>query len=464
MRILLYGEIILDRYFISITNRKAPECDIPIFQTVKIEDKLGGAANVAANLNQFCDLEFISVLGNDDVSKSIINLLNSNSIKNKIFFSERKSIIKNRTICNNKIVHRLDIEDTFDIPENLSDEIILYLESKFISNKIDGFILSDYNKGIIPINLSKKIIELCNKYNVMIFVDPKIKDINKYYGCTFFKPNYSEALEIISNYNKSQVNLNPTQTDINHTQLVITLYKIIGCKYLLITLGSDGMIGYDGVDLIRITHTNPINLIDVTGAGDIVISVFSYIFILSNDFGFSCQIANSIAGKSVEVLGNYKFSIEDIKNSNKIIHSKQIDTISNIRKIHSNIVFTNGCFDIVHTGHIKLLRYCKSIGDVLILGLNSDSSIKRLKGESRPINKQEDRIEFIQLLDFVDYIIVFDEDSPYNILSNLKPDILVKGSDYSIDNVIGKEFASKVELFNLIPNKSTTGIIKKIIG
>lgn len=452
MRLLVYGEIILDKYFYCTSNRKAPECDIPIYLNQSVENKLGGAANVVFNLKDFCDVEFVSVLGNDQYQKEIIDLFKSFGIKNKIFVSERKCIVKNRTICNNQIIHRLDIEDTFDIPNNLESNILSYFEQQFNLEKCDGLIISDYNKGIIPFGMCQKIIQLCNKYNIKTFVDPKIKDCAKYFGCTFYKPNLSEA------YNTLGINSNQS-FEIGYLQ---NLYRKVNCKYLLVTKGSEGMIGFDGTNIFNHTHKNKINVVDVTGAGDIIISVFSFIFLLTNDFDFSCRISNYIGGISVQHLGNYKFELKDIIKSNSIINSTDTDIIKNFRKIHKNIVFTNGCFDIVHTGHLRLLKYCKEQGDILVLGLNSDCSIKRLKGDSRPINKQEDRIEFIELLDIVDYIILFDEDNPLNILENLLPNTLVKGSDYNIYNVIGKEYADNILFFDLVPEKSTTNIIKKI--
>jgi D-beta-D-heptose 7-phosphate kinase/D-beta-D-heptose 1-phosphate adenosyltransferase len=455
MRIIVYGEIILDKYFISTTNRKAPECDIPIYLNKSIENKLGGASNVALNLNNFCDLEFVSVLGNDEYKNEIINLLNNNGIKHKLFVSDRKCIVKNRTICNNQIVHRLDIEDSFDISDDLINNILLYFEKKFKTEKFDGLILSDYNKGIIPFKMSQKIIELCNSFGIKTFVDPKVKDFNKYLNCTFFKPNFDEACGILN------LDISNKHSIIDE-KILCELYKKVNCNYLMITKGSEGLIGYNGLSFTHIKHNKTIDVVDVTGAGDIIISVFTFIFLLTNDFEFSCKISNCVGGVSVQHLGNYRFTNTDIIKSNSCIYSTDVSIIKNLRKLHKNIVFTNGCFDIIHTGHLKLLKYCKSQGDILVLGLNTDNSIKRFKGETRPINKQSDRVEFIQLLDIADYIIIFDENDPTNILKNLLPDIMVKGSDYNIDNIIGKEYAKKVLFFDLVPEKSTTNIIKKI--
>ena len=451
MRIIIYGELIQDKYYYSTTSRMAPEANIPVYLESNTELKLGGAANVAINLSSFCNVEFISVISNDyNEFNEVEKILNKNNIKFQFFKENRKSIIKNRIICNNFIVNRFDIEDTFDINKNSQDNIYNYISSKI--NEIDGIIISDYNKGIIPDELCKNIISLANTNNVLIFIDPKVNNPNKYKNCTFFKPNMKEAIELL-NDNKI----------INKEDIIKNLYNKINCKYLLVTDNENGMIGLDNNNnLINEKHSDNIKVQDVTGAGDTVLSVFVYIFLLTNDFKFSIKISNYIAGKSVQYLGNYKFTIEDIKEYNKIIYSYQTDIIQNISKIHKNIVFTNGCFDIVHIGHLKLLNYCKTIGDILILGLNSDSSIKQIKGDTRPINCLSDRINFLYLLGIIDYIIVFDEQTPINIIKNLKPTFLVKGSDYKPENVIGKEYVNKVIIYDLIPDKSTSNIIKKI--
>ena len=448
MQIVVFGELMIDKYFYSITNRMAPEANIPIYKIENSNIKLGGAANVAINLSNLCSVEFVSVIGNNTNLDEIEKILNENNIKFTFFKENRESIIKNRIVCDNKIVNRFDIEDTFIINKNTKDDIYEYINSRISS--IDGLVISDYNKGIISTDLCINLINLCNKYSIKTFIDPKINDINKYKNCTLLKPNYKEALLMLN-----------VDDCISNEELAKKLFEKIGCKYLLITNGEFGMFGYSN-DYIEIKHDSKIDVIDVTGAGDVVISILTYIFLLTNDFVCSIRIANYVAGKSVKSIGNYKFSIKDIKEYFKVIYSNQTSLISNISKIHKNIVFTNGCFDIVHIGHLKLLNFAKSKGDVLILGINSDSSIKKIKGDSRPINNEKDRIEFLFLLNIVDYIIIFDEETPYNIIKNLKPKVLIKGGDYKIENVVGREFADEVILYDLVPDKSTSLIINRI--
>jgi D-beta-D-heptose 7-phosphate kinase/D-beta-D-heptose 1-phosphate adenosyltransferase len=229
--------------------------------------------------------------------------------------------------------------------------------------------------------------------------------------------------------------------------------------------------------LNKIDHDNIINLVDVTGAGDIVMAVLVYSFLKEGDLFKACKMSNFIAGKSVGVIGNYSISKNDINEynvineynndilinlqNNKIIYDYETDKIRKLSN-NKNLVFTNGCFDILHSGHIKNLQFAKSKGDILVVGLNSDESIKRLKGSDRPINSVDERSTILSLFNFVDFIIIFSEDTPYNILKILKPNVLIKGGDYRIENIIGREFVNNVYLFDYIDGKSSTSIIQKI--
>jgi D-beta-D-heptose 7-phosphate kinase/D-beta-D-heptose 1-phosphate adenosyltransferase len=220
----------------------------------------------------------------------------------------------------------------------------------------------------------------------------------------------------------------------------------------------------------KIEHETIINLVDVTGAGDTVLSVLVYSYLKDHDLLKASKMANYVGGKSVGVIGNYNITTEDIndyykyemtENISKIIYDYEIDKITKISKKH-NIVFTNGCFDILHSAHIELLKFAKNQGDILIVGLNSDESIKRLKGESRPINNIDERAKILSLFDFIDYIIVFSDDTPLNIITMINPDVLIKGSDYNKENIIGKEFVKQIILFDFVQNKSSTRVINKI--
>jgi D-beta-D-heptose 7-phosphate kinase/D-beta-D-heptose 1-phosphate adenosyltransferase len=458
MNIIILGDIMIDINYQSEVNRNAPEADIPIYNILGKNYILGGAANVALNLkNLGTDIELIGLIGNDSYGKTIKDLLDENEIKNKLFIdSERNTTQKNRIFFKNQLNVRYDIENTNDIPPIIQEQIIEYVKSK---KNIDAIIISDYDKGFITEYLCQTIIQFANNAGIPTFIDPKIKNYLKYTNCFLFKPNIHEA-EKISN-------------EKNLDKIINKINEKINCKNLLITRGKEGMIFNSTLN--KIEHDSVINLIDVTGAGDVVMSVLVYIYLKNCNLLEACEIANYIAGKSVGVIGNYSVTknvvdecfektINSNKNTdknNKIIFDYEINKIEKISKNH-NIVFTNGCFDILHSGHIKNLQFAKSKGDILVVGLNSDESIKRLKGPERPINDINERTAILSLFDFVDYIIIFSENTPFNVLKILRPNILVKGSDYNVENVVGSEFVKKVILFDYIDGKSSTSIINKI--
>lgn len=443
----------IDINYQSEVNRNAPEAEIPIYNILDKNFILGGAANVAFNLkNLGANVELLGLIGNDLYGKIIQDILDQHSIKNKLFIeNNRNTTQKNRIFSNNKLQVRYDIENTNNISRIIEEQIFEYIINK---ENIHAIVFSDYDKGFITEYICQNIINYANNNNIPTFIDPKIKNYLKYKNCFLFKPNINEAEKIT----------NETNLD----KIIEVIHEKINCKNLLITRGKEGMI----LNTIsnKIEHDSIINLIDVTGAGDIVMAVLVYVYLKDYDLFKACKISNYVAGKSVGVIGNYSVTENDIIEyneksckfiNNKIIFDYEIDKIQKLSKNH-NIVFTNGCFDILHSGHIKNLQFAKKNGDILVVGLNSDESIKRLKGSERPINDINERSTILSLFDFVDYIIIFSEDTPLNILKILRPHILVKGSDYKIENIIGTEFVEKVILFDYINDKSTTNIIKKI--
>ena len=453
MNIIIIGDIMIDINYQSEVNRNAPEAEIPIYNILDKNFILGGAANVAFNLkNLGANVELLGLIGNDLYGKIIQDILDQHSIKNKLFIeNNRNTTQKNRIFLNNKLQVRYDIENTNNISRIIEEQIFEYIVNK---ENIHAIVFSDYDKGFITEYICQNIINYANNNNIPTFIDPKIKNYLKYKNCFLFKPNIHEAEKIT----------NETNLD----KIIEAIHEKINCKNLLITRGKEGMI----LNTIsnKIEHDSIINLIDVTGAGDIVMAVLVYVYLKDYDLFKACKISNYVAGKSVGVIGNYSVTENDIIEynekpskciSNKIIFDYEIDKIQKLSKNH-NIVFTNGCFDILHSGHIKNLQFAKKNGDILVVGLNSDESIKRLKGSERPINDINERSTILSLFDFVDYIIIFSEDTPLNILKILRPHILVKGSDYKIENIIGTEFVEKVILFDYINDKSTTNIIKKI--
>ena len=453
MNVLVIGDIMIDINSNSEITRIAPESNIPIYNILDVTNILGGASNVAVNLkNLGVNLEVVSVIGDDIYGNKIQDLFVSKQIKHKLFIDkERKTTQKNRIFVKNTLNVRYDIESTHDISSDIENEVINYVITK---NNIDAIIISDYDKGVVTERLSQTIISYANKNNIPTFVDPKIKNYIKYKGCFLLKPNQNEAEKISGEKNISKI--------------LHFIKDKIECSNILLTRGKEGMILNNIYN--KIEHSSIINLVDVTGAGDIVLSVLVYVFLKDKNLLKACKIANYIGGKSVGVIGNYTVSPNDIdeyygfgmdSENSKILYDYEVEKIRQISK-NPNLVFTNGCFDILHSAHIELLKFSKNLGEILVVGLNSDDSIKRLKGETRPINDINERSKILSLFDFIDYVIIFSEDTPLDIIKLLEPDILVKGSDYNKDNIIGKEYVKKIVLFDFIQNKSSTRVINRI--
>jgi D-beta-D-heptose 7-phosphate kinase/D-beta-D-heptose 1-phosphate adenosyltransferase len=464
MTVIVIGDIMIDINYFSKIERCAPEsADVHIHDIYETNYILGGASNVAQNLcNLNVDVELISVIGNDNCGKKIQSLLEEKNIKHKLFVdTSRKTTQKNRIFNNNKLSVRYDIEERMPINHELQNNIFEYIKSK---NNVEAIVISDYNKGVLHFDLTKEIIDYANLNNILTFVDPKVNNYLKYQNCFCFKPNLMES-EIISGKK-------------NMKDIICFLQENIKSNHLIITCGKDGII-VDNIDTL-IKHEDEINVVDVTGSGDIVISVLVYVYLfISKDIVIASKIANYIAGKGVTVVGNYIININDINNylhannicknqinnnNNKVIYDVEYNKILNIKSSHKHkkIVFTNGCFDILHSAHIKLLQFAKTCGDIVVVGLNSDESIKRLKGQARPINLIDERSSILSLFNFIDYIIVFNDDTPLNIIKTLQPNIIIKGSDYVKENVIGNEYVDEIVLFDFIKNKSSSLVINKI--
>ena len=436
-------------HYAEIT-RKAPEKDIPIYKIINTEYILGGAGNVVENLNILNNnIQLISIIGNDESGKKIQEILENKKINNLLFIDKRKTTQKNRIFYENKLINRYDIEDTFDIDNEIEKKIFKYIKNK---DNLKCIILSDYDKGLLTYDLCQNIINYSNDNNIYVFVDPKIKNALKYKNCFCLKPNLVESQKIS---NKIKIN-----------EIFDVIYEKLKPFNIIIT-NADKCIYINNLDN-EVNIKKKVNAIDVTGAGDTFLAVLVFIYLQNKDLILASKIANYIATKSVQYIGNYIIKKDDINEyylyENNIIYEDEIDKIKLLNKIYPNIVFTNGCFDIFHSAHLRLLNFCKKQNGILVLGLNSDLSIKKIKGESRPINKIYERLELLKNLNIIDFIIVFSSETPYNILQYLKPTIIVKGGDYNTNNIIGKEFCKEIKLFNYIDGVSTTNIIKEIIN
>ncbi|MEV9617013.1 D-glycero-beta-D-manno-heptose-7-phosphate kinase [Aliarcobacter butzleri] len=461
--ILVIGDLMIDHYLWGSCDRISPEAPVQVVNVKKESSVLGGAGNVINNLFTLgATVDVISVIGDDNVANELKSLLEKIKIStsNLIVENNRKTSKKSRLIASQQQVLRYDMESIDDINEESHKKIISNLEKNI--KKYSSIILSDYGKGVLTTKLTQDIINIANKNSVKVLVDPKGKDYSKYKGSYTLTPNKKEAQEA-------------TNIDIKDENALINALKNLKEKcdleVSLITLSEQGIAIFD--ENLTIKPTVAREVYDVTGAGDTVIA--SIAFALGNDLNINeaVSFANLAAGVVVGKLGSATTTLDEIyeyesslHKSNSNSHIKTFEEIEKlVAKLHNlgkKIVFTNGCFDILHVGHVKYLEEARSYGDVLILGLNADSSVKKLKGESRPINNQDDRAYILASLESVDYVVIFEEETPYELIKLIKPHVLVKGGDYEGKDVVGQDIADELKLVKFVDGKSTTNTIKRI--
>lgn len=468
-KILVVGDIMLDKYFFGDARRLSPEAPVPVLCKKRETTVLGGAANVARNLIRAKqNVSIMSVIGNDTEGKILKSILEESKINTELLILDetRQTTVKTRMIGpNNAQMLRLDIEDTTPISEQILNKMLEQYEHQI--KKFDVIIISDYKKGVLTVENTANMIEIANKNNKITLIDTKEPSYAKYKNAYLIKPNIEELRQLT----KMSV-----ENDEEIAKAATELRNQTGAKYVLATRGKDGMTLVDGDNVHHIRGVSR-EVYDVSGAGDTAIS---YLAVgLANNFKIEDTVILSNAAGAVEVskMGTYAVSIEEIRDfiskENDITYGKKIMNVDELVKVleeekkkGKKIVFTNGCFDIFHVGHSRYLRQASTYGDILVVGVNSDSSVKRLKGPERPIISEDERMELLADLESVSYVVKFEEDTPYELIKKIQPDIITKGGDYKTEDVVGKDIVEanggEVIICKLVEGKSTTNIITKI--
>jgi len=463
--ILVVGDLMIDHYLWGSCDRISPEAPVAVVDISKETTVLGGAGNVINNLVALgAKVSVSSVVGDDDNGIELTNMLHTIGVdcKNIITQPKRKTSKKSRVIAVSQQVLRYDNESKENILSSSVEGILSSLSPSITD--FDMVILSDYGKGVLTDDLCQGIIQLSREKGVKVLVDPKGNDFTKYRGAYLLTPNKKEAMLATNITIKDDKSL---------TEALLKLKNDCDLGISLITLSEDGIATYED-ELKRFT-TVAKEVFDVTGAGDTVIASIAFALSSGIDIEESAKFANLAAGVVVGKIGSATVTLSEIEEYEATLHQstsdahiKSFEEIESIvRRYVSNgkkIVFTNGCFDILHVGHVKYLQKAKSFGDILIVGLNSDESVSRLKGPTRPINIAQDRAYLLAALEAVDFVVPFSEDTPYELIKMIRPDILVKGGDYEGKEVVGTEFAGKLKLVDFVNGKSTTKTIEKIQG
>jgi len=452
------GDFIVDHYIFGTSHRISPEAPVPVVNVFREEDRAGGAGNVVLNLAGLGGKVLpIGVIG--EVGKErLLKLLKGIETDGIFVDRNRETIIKSRVIVGNHQLVRVDREQIQSIDRHWEEEILKFLEKN--RSRLSLLLLSDYGKGVLTPRLTSAIIKFANRHGIKTIIDPK-QDWEKYKNGWLLKPNRKELGEAVGY---------PITDDLTLRQAGWELKERLNLDYLLVTLSEEGMALF-GEQFQKIP-TLAREVYDVTGAGDTVLAALGYSLERGESLESAIHFANGAAAVAIGKIGSVVVRLGEVMEFQKRIENSVDYKIVSFEKIGKlaqelkregkRIVFTNGCFDLLHYGHVKYLQQAKGLGDVLIVGLNSDLSVRKLKGKERPINSQYHRAYLLASLEVVDFVVIFEEKTPYRLIEVIKPSILVKGGDYRNKPVVGRDLVEQVELIDYIEGHSTTSLIEKI--
>ncbi len=464
MHIWVVGDLMLDEYVTGAVERISPEAPVPVVRVRETEHRLGGAANVARQVAALgAGVSLAGVIGDDSAGDDFLRLCAASNIDTRavVRIAGRRTTRKLRVLGHSQQLLRLDWEDV----AACAPQVTMRMVSKLAEGpRPNAIILSDYAKGVLTPEAIASVTALRGAGPVV--VDPKHRDFTRYRGATTITPNLRE-LEAAAGQN-----LDPD----DRAQIAAAarpLASAAGLEAMVVTLGDRGMLvvpvqGHDtAVPAIQRA------VYDVTGAGDTAISVLALSLAANASLLGAAQLANAAAGVSVGQIGAVAVDAGSIRDAlaarpdGKILSREDlIARAATWRMAGKRIVFTNGCYDLLHAGHLSLLSQAARLGDVLVLAINSDASVRRLKGPERPLVPQEDRAAVLAALGFVDAVTIFDEDTPLEVLESVRPHVLVKGGDYKLEDVVGRELieatGGRVVLVPLTPEKSTTALVERI--
>lgn len=459
--VMVVGDVMLDRYWYGPTSRISPEAPVPVVKVDTIEERPGGAANVAMNIASLgANSRLVGLTGIDDAARALSKTLADVNVKcDFVSVPTHPTITKLRVLSRNQQLIRLDFEEGFEgvDPQPLHERINQALGS------IGALVLSDYAKGALA--SVQQMIQLARKAGVPVLIDPKGTDFERYRGATLLTPNLSE-FEAVAGKCKSEEEI------VERGMKLIADFEF---SALLVTRSEQGMTLLQPGKAPLHMPTQAQEVYDVTGAGDTVIGVLAATLAAGNSLEEACYFANAAAGVVVGKLGTSTVSPIELENAVRgradtgfgvMTEAELKQAVASARKRGEKVVMTNGVFDILHAGHVSYLANARKLGDRLIVAVNSDASTKRLKGETRPVNPLEQRMIVLGALESVDWVVSFDEDTPQRLIAGVLPDLLVKGGDYKPEEIAGSEEVwangGEVLVLNFEDGCSTTNIIKKI--
>ena len=457
-RVLIAGDVILDRYLHGDTTRISPEAPVPVVHVQETEERPGGAGNVALNISklgvQSC---LVGVTGKDDSAELLEKYLSDEGVECQFIRQDGfLTVTKLRILSQHQQLIRLDYEsNAFQVDvEKISKLFVRQLKDTNV------VVLSDYAKGSLPD--IDKLIQHARDNGCTVLIDPKGSDFTRYQGASVLTPNFKEFETVVGVCDGADEIVAKGKA----------LCETLSLEALLITRGKDGMTLIRPAESAVHLPSRALEVFDVTGAGDTVIATLAAAIASGHDIVHATALANEAAGLVVAKLGTAYVTVDElnhaviehhVKNKGILDDARLMSVVNEIERQGETLVMTNGCFDILHAGHVQYLQQAKQLGDYLLVAVNDDASVSRLKGNDRPVNKLEDRMLVLDALESVDWVIPFTDDTPENLINKILPDILVKGGDYQVDEIAGAGSViknhGKVKILPLLKGCSTSRII-----
>lgn len=476
-RIVVAGDFMLDHHIYGHAERLSPDAPVPVLAVAREVDQPGGSSNVCLDLRALkCEVSCLGVIGDDHPGRRLAHALKRAGceVAGLIVSPDRPTTVKQNFVGLAQHRHpqkmfRVDTEVKAPIPAEVSKKLLKIAEKSLKNASV--LCIEDYNKGVLSPAFCQALIKLAKKMKVPVLIDPAaIDDYSKYAGATCITPNRFEASLAAG------VPASATQDEATLGAIARKLLDALSLESVVLTLDKQGAMLLEKGGKPVLMPTQAREVYDVTGAGDMILAMMAAAIANGADTGAALQLGNTAAGLEVERFGVVPIALHEVllallrQQHGDGAKARSLDTLlrelSAHRKEGKKIVFTNGCFDILHAGHVSFLRAARSQGDLLVLGLNSDASIKRLKGPERPVNHEADRLMVLSELQSVNYIVVFEDDTPLKLIRAIKPDVLVKGADYKKSQVVGaadvEKHGGQVVLVDLVEGRSTTNIIRKI--
>lgn len=469
-KILVLGEAMLDNYLRGTSQRLCPEAPVPVVDIQDIISLPGGAANTAVNLRSLgADVAFLSVMGTDAEASTLLAALEERSVTTEHILHEtgRQTLAKQRIVASSQVLVRFDQGTTLPLPPTVEAQFISRLEALFL--ECEAVVISDYSYGVLTPRILETLANLQDLHPRLVVVDSKRPGIYRDVKPTVIKLNYQETLQVLGLEKLHQDGDRIRQIKQKGGQVLETT----GAQIAAITLDHNGaFIFHAGDETPYRTYAQPRPDSQAAGAGDTFVSALAISLAAEARVEQAAELASAAAAIVVSKSGTSACSVEELMDYFST-HEKMINDhfqlalrVAFYRRMGRRIVFTNGCFDILHGGHVSYLNRAKALGDVLIVGLNSDASIRRLKGPDRPINSLEERAQILGALSCVDHTIAFDEDTPHELIASIHPDVFAKGGDYTRATLpeagLVEQFGGRVEILPYLENHSTTNVIERI--